>query len=73
MEEEIQNIALQDKPKSVTLAHFECSPQTFPVLREVFIIYLATPVVSVSCKMSFSALHVCHLKLWTRSSIRQKD
>ena len=39
-----KNVAMQDKPKSVTLALSECSPQTFPVLRKVFIIYLTTPV-----------------------------
>ena len=54
-----ENVA--DKPKSVALALSEYSPQTFPVLRKIFIIYLATPVGSVPCERSFSALR--HLKL----------
>ena len=51
-----KKVALQDKPKYVSLALSECSAQTFPVLRKVFIIYLATPVGSVSYERSFSAL-----------------
>ncbi len=41
--------------------HFSrCSPQTFPI-------FLTTPVGSVSCERSFSALR--RLKLWTHSSM----
>ena len=65
-----ENVAMQDKPKSVTLALSECSPQTFQVLRKVFIIYLTTPVGGVSYKRSFSALR--RLKLWTRSSMKEE-
>ena len=65
-----ENVALQDKPKSVSLALSECSAQTFPVLHKVFIIYLTTPVGSVSCERSFSVLH--RLKLWMRSSMTEE-
>ena len=51
-----ENVLLQDNPKSFSLVLFECSPQTFPVLHKVFIIYLATSVGSVLCERSFSAL-----------------
>ena len=65
-----ENIPQQAKPKSVLLALSECSAQTFPILRKVFTIYLATPVGSVSCERSFSALR--RLKLWTRSSMTEE-
>ena len=65
-----ENVALQDKLKSFSLALFECSPQTFPVLHKFFIIYQATPVGSVTCERSFSALR--RLKLWTRSSMKEE-
>ena len=65
-----ENVAQQEKPKSISLALSDCSPQTFPVLHKLFIIYLATPVGSVSCEISFSALR--RLKLWTRSSMKEE-
>ena len=65
-----ENVPLQDKPKSVSSTLSECSPQTFPVLHKVFVIFLTTPVGSVSCERSFSALR--RLKLWTRSSMKEE-
>ena len=62
-----ERMSLQDKPKSATAALSKCSPQNFPALHKIFTIFLTTPVGSVSCERSFSALH--HLKLWTRSSM----
>ena len=44
-----------------------CSPQIFPKLLTIF---LTTPVGSVSCEQSFSALR--RLKLWTRSSMTEE-
>ena len=61
---------MQRMPRSVAQALSQCSPQTFPVLHKIFIIYLATPVGSVSCERSFSALG--RLKLWTRSSMKEE-
>ena len=34
----------------------KCSPQIFPTLHKIFTIFLTTPVGSVSCEHSFSAL-----------------
>lgn len=48
----------QDRPMP------ECSPQAFPAICKVLAIFLTTPVGSVSCERSFSALR--RLKLWTR-------
>ena len=45
----------------------DCSPQEFPAIHKVLSIFLTTPVRSVSCERSFSALR--RLKLWTRSSM----
>lgn len=47
----------------------ECSPQAFPAIRKVLEIFLTTPVGSVSCERSFSALR--RLRLWTRSSMTE--
>ena len=47
----------------------DCSPQQFPAIHKVLSIFLTTPVGSVSCKRSFSALR--RLKLWTRSSMTE--
>ena len=65
-----ENVAMADKPKTVSVALSECSSQTFQVLHKLLIIYLATPVGSVSCERSFSALR--RLKLWTRSSMKEE-
>ena len=61
--------AIRDKPKSAIEAFSQCSPQTFPILHKIFMIFLTTPVGSVSCERSFSALR--RLKLWTRSSMTE--
>ena len=45
----------------------DCSRQEFPAIHKVLSIFLTTPVRSVSCERSFSALR--RLKLWTRSSM----
>ena len=47
----------------------ECSPQEFPAVHKLLSIFLTTPVGSVSCERSFSALR--RLKLWTRSSMTE--
>ena len=47
----------------------DCSPQEFPAIHKVVSIFLTTPVGSVSCERSFSALR--RLKLWTRSSMTE--
>ena len=47
----------------------DCSPQEFPAIHKVLSIFLTTPVGSVSCERSFSALR--RLKLWTRSSMTE--
>ncbi len=60
-----ERMTIQKRPKSAISAFADCSPQTFPTLHKIFTISLTTPVGSVSCERSFSALR--RLKLWTRS------
>ena len=47
----------------------DCSPQEVLAIHKVLLIFLTTPVGSVSCERSFSALR--RLKLWTRSSMTE--
>ena len=42
-----------------------CSPQEFPAIHKVVLIFLTTPVGNISCERSFPAL--CSVKIWTRS------
>ncbi|CAH3133933.1 unnamed protein product, partial [Porites lobata] len=60
-----------EKIKNYFSKHLDFSenPQEFPAIHKVLSIYLTTPVGSVSCERSFSALR--RLKLWTRSSMRE--
>jgi len=62
--------SIQERPKTATSALSNCSPQTFPALHKILVIFLTTPVGSVSCERSFSAL--CCLKLWTHSSMTEE-
>ena len=62
--------AIKERPKSCTSAFSNCSSQTFPILHKIFTIFLTTPVGSVSCERSFSALR--RLKLWTRASMKEE-
>ena len=59
-----KGMEIRERPKSATSAFCNCSPQTFPTLHKIFAIFLTTPVGSVSCERSFSALR--RPKLWTR-------
>ena len=65
-----EGISLPERPKTASMALAVCSPQTFPTLHKIFTIFLTTPVGSVSCERSFSALR--RLKLWTRSSMKEE-
>ena len=47
----------------------DCSPQEIPAIHKVLSIFLTTPVGSVSCEHSFSALR--RLKLWNQSSMTE--
>ena len=60
---------IRERPKSANAAFLNCSFQIFPTLNKIFTIFLTTPVGSVSCERSFSALR--RLKLWTRSSMTE--
>ena len=51
-----EGISLLKRPKTASMSLAICSPQTFPTLHKIFIIFLTTPVGSVSCERSFSAL-----------------
>ena len=61
---------MEERPKSAIAAYQKCSPQIYPTLHKIFTIFLTTPVGSVSCERSFSALR--RLKLWTRSTMKQE-
>ena len=63
-------MTIQDRPESAAIALHECNPEWFPALNKVFTVFLTTPVGSVACERSFSALR--HLKLWTRSSMAEE-
>ena len=65
-----EGISLLERPKTASMALAVCIPQTFPTLHKIFTIFLTTPVGSVSCERSFSALR--QLKLWTRSSMEEE-
>ena len=65
-----EGISLSELPKNITSAYSKCSPQTFPTLHKIFSIFLTTPVGSVSCERSFSALR--RLKLWTCYSMTEE-
>ena len=66
------SVATQDRPGNVidALCKCRCSSQRFPALRKIFTVFLTTPVGSVACERSFSALR--RLKLWTRSSMTEE-
>ena len=65
-----EHVPQENKPSSANLALNECNPQMFPALHKILVILLTTPVGSVSCERSFSALGL--LKLWTRSSMTEE-
>ena len=56
-------------PKDAVAALQACEQESFPALHRVFTILLTTPVGSVACERSFSALR--RLKLWTRSTMSE--
>ena len=58
----------EHKPTSVNSALSDRSPEA--ALHKVSVIFLTTPVGSVSCERSFSALRL--LKPWTRSTMTEE-
>jgi len=60
----------ETRPKSPAEALKCSSRQIFPAIHRILIILLTTPVGSVSCERSFSALR--RLKLWTRASMDEE-
>ena len=64
-----EGIPIGEETNHVNATFSKCSPQIFPTLHKIFTIFLTTPVGSVSCERSFSALR--RLQLWTRSSMRE--
>ena len=64
-----EGILIGEESNHVNATLSKCSPQIFPTLHKIFTIFLTTPVGSVSCERSFSALR--RLKLWTRSTMRE--
>ena len=64
-----EGIPIGEESNHVNATLSKCSPQIFPTLHKIFAIFLTTPVGSVSCEHSFSALR--HLQLWTQSTMRE--
>ena len=65
-----ETVEIKNRPSSATATLCECTSQQFPALNKIFIIFLTTPVGSVACERSFSALR--RLKLWTCSSMSEE-
>ena len=65
-----ENVAVQDRPETAATALSECTQQWFPALNRILNVFLTTPVGSVACERSFSALR--RLKLWTHSSMTEE-
>ena len=64
-----EGVPMGEESNHVNAAISKCSPQIFPTLHKIFTIFVTTPVGSVSCERSFSALRC--LKLWTRSTMTE--
>ncbi|XP_070539533.1 zinc finger MYM-type protein 1-like [Ptychodera flava] len=60
---------IESRQQNVSEALVACDPEYFPVINKILVIFLTTPVGSVSCERSFSALR--RLKLWTRASMAE--
>lgn len=65
-----ESVSPKRRPDTASCALSECNPQSFPVINKILTIFLTTPVGSVSCERSFSALR--RLKLWMRSSMSEE-
>ena len=64
------SVEIKCRPSSATATLCEFTPQRFPALNKISIIFLTTPVGSVAFERSFSALR--RLKLWTCSSMSKE-
>ena len=64
------NIPFEERPATTDSVLTVCNPQTFPASHKIIAIPLITPVGSVSCERSFSALR--RLKLWSRSTTNEE-
>ena len=65
MQEYYENIPFEERPATANSALAVCNPKTFQAPP-----FLTTPVGSVSCESSFSALR--RLKLWNRSTMNEE-
>ena len=70
MEKYYENICFKDRPATAKSALADCDPQTFSAMNKILTILLTTPMGSVSCESSFSALG--RLKLWNRSTMNEE-
>ena len=70
MERYLENIPFEERPATANSALAVCNPRTFPAIHKILTILLATPVGSVPCESSFSALR--RLKLWNRSTMNEE-
>ena len=60
---------MDSRPQDVCTALAACDPNYFPAINIILVILCTTPVGSVECERSFSAL--CRLKLWTREGMSE--
>ena len=65
-----ENIPFEELPATANSALAVCNLQIFPAIHKILTILLTTPVGSLPCERSFSALR--SLKLWNRSTMNEK-
>ena len=65
-----ENTSFEERPATANSALAVGNPQIFPAIRKILAILLTTPVGSVSCERSFSALR--RLKLRKRSTMNEE-
>ena len=72
MEKYYENIPFEERPATANSALAVCNPRTFPAIHKILTILLTTttPVGSVSCESSFSALR--RLQLWNQSTMNEE-
>ena len=65
-----ENMPFEERLTNANSALSACNPPTFPAIHKILTILLTTPVGSVSCERSFSALRL--FKLWNRSTMNEE-
>ena len=63
-------MSFEERLANANSASSASDPHTFPSIYNILVILLSTPVGSISCECSFSALR--RFKLWNRSTMNEK-